>query len=204
MMTADDYINQVLTRLPPTLPSRAQIALELRGHIAERLSGGRSIDDVLRQLGDPETLAQSYLQAEPLVNAPAGRRILAKMIDVLAVTGVMATIGLLVAWLIVDRARVPFVSTLPIVLAIALLGGSLLFGLYTIVSEWRLGQTIGKRTMDLRVVTEAGTRISVGQSIVRQLPMFLQIYAIDALFALATDRAQRAFELLSKTRVVKA
>ena len=58
--------------------------------------------------------------------------------------------------------------------------------------------------MKLRVVRESGTRISLGQSIVRQLPMFLQIYMIDVLFALFTDRKQRAFELLSKTRVVTA
>jgi uncharacterized RDD family membrane protein YckC len=37
---------------------------------------------------------------------------------------------------------------------------------------------------------------------VRQLPVFLQVFSIDALFVLFTDRRQRAFELLSKTRVV--
>jgi hypothetical protein len=37
---------------------------------------------------------------------------------------------------------------------------------------------------------------------VRQLPMFLQMYWIDVLFALFTEKSQRAFELLSKTRVV--
>jgi uncharacterized RDD family membrane protein YckC len=38
---------------------------------------------------------------------------------------------------------------------------------------------------------------------VRNLPIFMQIFWIDALFALFTDRSQRAFELLSKTRVVR-
>jgi len=42
----------------------------------------------------------------------------------------------------------------------------------------------------------------LGQSVVRQLPMVLQIYWIDGLFAFFTDKQQRAFELLSKTRVV--
>jgi hypothetical protein len=32
--------------------------------------------------------------------------------------------------------------------------------------------------------------------------MFLQVYMIDVLFALFTEKSQRAFELLSKTRVV--
>jgi hypothetical protein len=41
----------------------------------------------------------------------------------------------------------------------------------------------------------------MGQAVVRQLPMFLQMYWIDVLFALFTDKQQRAFELLSRTRV---
>jgi hypothetical protein len=45
-------------------------------------------------------------------------------------------------------------------------------------------------------VRESGVRITIGQSVVRQLPMFLQLYWIDV--------HQRAFELLSKTRVVEA
>ena len=44
----------------------------------------------------------------------------------------------------------------------------------------------------------------MGQAIVRQLPMFLQVYWIDVMFALFTERSQRAFEMLSKTRVVRA
>jgi len=74
--------------------------------------------------------------------------------------------------------------------------------LYTIVAEHWLGFTLGKRALGLRVVRESGAPIGLGQSIVRQLPMFLQVYWIDVLFALFTDKSQRAFELLSKTRVV--
>jgi hypothetical protein len=36
------------------------------------------------------------------------------------------------------------------------------------------------------------------------LPMFMQMYWVDVLFALFTEKSQRAFELLSKTRVVVA
>jgi uncharacterized RDD family membrane protein YckC len=56
--------------------------------------------------------------------------------------------------------------------------------------------------MGLRVVRESGARISFGQSVVRQLPVFLEIFWIDVLFALFTEKHQRAFEILSKTRVV--
>ena len=64
------------------------------------------------------------------------------------------------------------------------------------------GQRVGKRLFGLQVVTEKGTRIGIGQAIVRQLPIFFQVIFVDALFALFTDRRQRAFEMLSKTRVV--
>ncbi len=78
------------------------------------------------------------------------------------------------------------------------------FCLYTVVAEYRFGETIGKRLVGLRVVRESGGGISLGQSIVRQLPVFLQAGWIDIFFALFTERRQRAFEILSKTRVVRA
>jgi hypothetical protein len=34
--------------------------------------------------------------------------------------------------------------------------------------------------------------------------MFLQVFWIDVMFALFTEKHQRAFEVLSKTRVVRA
>ena len=77
-----------------------------------------------------------------------------------------------------------------------------MFPCYVIVTEWKDGQSVAKRWLGLRVVRESGARISLGQSIVRALPWFLEVFWIDAVFALFTDKSQRAFELLSKTRVV--
>jgi uncharacterized RDD family membrane protein YckC len=76
--------------------------------------------------------------------------------------------------------------------------------LYPLVAEYRSGRTAGKRLLGLRVVRESGGRITLGQSAVRQLPVFLQVGWVDILFALFTEHHQRAFELLSKTRVVLA
>jgi uncharacterized RDD family membrane protein YckC len=196
-MTAEEYVNHVLDQMPLDMPSRAEIATELRGHIASRVESGQTVDAVLRQLGDPATLAASYLAAEPLDSAPAARRIVAKAVDVLLVLAVIAPFG----GAMIARWGWGMAGVLPL---LVFLGGSLLFGAYTIVAEARWGRTLGKKWLDLRVVRESGARISFGQALVRQLPMFLQIYWIDALFALATDRHQRAFELLSKTRVVTA
>jgi len=81
---------------------------------------------------------------------------------------------------------------------------ALAFSGYFVAAEYFTGQTIGKRLLGLRVVRESGARIGLGQSFVRQLPQFLQVFWIDVMFALFTDKHQRAFELLSRTRVVKA
>jgi uncharacterized RDD family membrane protein YckC len=196
MTTAiDDYISRVLAAMPAATPQRSQIAVELRGHIAERMDGGQPPEDVLRQLGDPVALAESYLAAVPLVSAGFGARCMAKLIDILLVIVCMAAIAGVLA-LVTPRQAWFF---LPI---LVLIGGSFAFGAYTIVAEYVWGETVGKHAMNLRVVREAGTRISLGQSFVRQLPMFLQVYWIDVLFAVFTERSQRAFEMLSKTRVV--
>jgi hypothetical protein len=50
--------------------------------------------------------------------------------------------------------------------------------------------------------TTASIAYTAPNAIVRQLPVFLQCYWVDVLFAFFTERRQRAFELLSKTRVV--
>ena len=68
-MTGDLYVQSVIDHVPHGLPLRDQIAMELRGHIAERVERGQPLDDVLRQLGDPLTLAESYLAAVPLKSA---------------------------------------------------------------------------------------------------------------------------------------
>lgn len=195
-LTAETYIAQVLDALPRATPQRDQIAVELRGHIAERRAAGQPEEDVLRQLGDPVTLAESYLAGVPLAPGTFGARAAAKLVDV-ALVGSLAAVGGWILWQTLPAELAPFA------IAGALVGGSWIFAIYTIVAETRTGQTLGKRLMGLRVVRESGARIGAGQAIVRQLPMFLEIFLIDALFALFTARSQRAFELLSRTRVVR-
>ena len=200
MTAIDDYISSVLSYMPAATPDRSAIATELRGHISERLAGGLSVDDVLRQLGDPVRLAESYLSAVPLASAPLGRRALAKILDIVAAGGVMALLG----WEGSRLFGLSLEASFPVVLFAALVGGSILFAVYTVLAEHAAGQTFGKRLLAIRVVRESGTRISLGQAVVRQLPMFLQVFWIDVMFTLFTERKQRAFEMLSKTRTVRA
>jgi uncharacterized RDD family membrane protein YckC len=195
--TTDDYINRVLEFLPTNTPERDQIATELRGHIAERLASGQTTEQVLRQLGDPLALAESYLAAVPLRSASFGRRAVAKLIDFSVILVWFVPIVCIAFFAASDFVR-------PLVIFIGAIGWGVLAAAYLTVAEARSGQTIGKRLMGLRAVRESGARMSTGQAIVRQLPLLTQMYWIDVLFALFTDKHQRAFELLSKTRVVEA
>jgi len=196
-LTTDLYLDQVLAHLPRTTPQRQQIVLELRGHIEERLTAGRPLAEVLDQLGDPVVLAESYLTGLTLTPADFGARVRAKLVDLLGVLAVVAVLAAL-AWFS------PREDVTVVVLVLAVVVAAFGFVAYTIVAEWRSGQTVGKRRYGLHVVQESGAPITFGQAVVRQLATMLQVFWIDAMFMLFTDRRQRAFELLSKTRVVRA
>jgi uncharacterized RDD family membrane protein YckC len=200
-MTIDDYVNDVLNRMPAGTPRREQIGTELRGHIAERLAQGRALDDILRDLGDPGALADSYLAEVPLMLPSHGRRIFAKLVDVVLILCMFAAVLVPAATLTAFSIGEEFVW---IALCLAAIAAGILASLYTVILEWRYGCTVGKYLNGLRVVRESGARISFGQSVVRQLPVFLQVGWVDAMFVIFTDRRQRAFELLSKTRCVAA
>lgn len=201
MSTEESYIDQVMARLPRVGGLKSQVAMELRSHIAERVEHGQTVDDALQQLGDPVTLAESYLAAVPLVPATFWRRGVARVLDFLAVVCLCAPIVWLL-WKIAPLVVPPgFVFPVMIIVVVILISVGCL---YPLIAEYVWGETLGKHLMGLRVVRESGGRISFGQSVVRQLPMFLQVFWIDVMFALFTEKHQRAFEVLSKTRVVVA
>jgi uncharacterized RDD family membrane protein YckC len=195
MSAAESYINRVISQLPPAGALREQVAMELRSHIAERVEHGQTVEDAIRQFGDPVKLAESYLAAVPLVPASFWRRAAAKLIDFLIFVAVYAPIG----WLFIRWGHV-FAFLIPELIILF----ALTCALYPLIAEYLFGRTVGKRLLGLRVVRESGGRITLGQSAVRQLPVFLQVGWVDILFALFTEHHQRAFELLSKTRVVLA
>jgi uncharacterized RDD family membrane protein YckC len=169
--------------------------MELRAIVGEQLQRRRTPEEISRQLGDPKALTESYLGATPLVTAPILRRIGAKLLDVAFMSIAIATVLGLAGQTLAPEFAV-------LVVVAGLVGGAVGFGIGTIGMEFRLGQTPGKRLLGLQVVGESGAAISLGQAVVRQLPMVFQFYWVDVLFAFFTDRQQRAFELLSKTRVV--
>lgn len=199
-MTGDLYVQSVLDQLPKGLALSEQIAMELRSHIAERREHGQPLEEILRQLGDPLTLAESYLAAVPMESARISSRIVAKLIDFVSVLAVVLLAAALVFAVIVWAGLPPEAAFfLPVICIVGVIFGIII---YTVLAEYRHGATIGKRVMGIRVVRESGARISLGQALLRQLPFLGQFFFIDALFALFTDRRQRAFEMLTKTRAV--
>jgi uncharacterized RDD family membrane protein YckC len=184
--------------------------MDVRGHLAERLERGQPIEEAIRQFGDPAMLAESYLAAVPLISGSFFSRAVAKLIDMLAIAAAGGAVVWL-GWLLLVRdgaslaafaAAEPWIFPWVFILC-ALALGVLIPG-YFVVTEFVSGQTLGKRVMGLRVVKESGARISFGQSFVRQLPLMAEIFVLDVVFALFTEKSQRAFELISKTRVVRA
>ena len=196
-ITADDFVNRVLSAMPTATPRRDQIAMELRGHISERLASGQSLQEVLDHLGDPVALAESYLSSVPLVAGHLWHRATARLIDFGLPVVLLAPVAAILWFATPPQFR-------PALILIYVFGGVAAIAVYPMVAEATYGKTVGKHLRGLRVVTESGTRISSGQAIVRNLPWLLEVWWIDALFALFTDKRQRAFELLSKTRVVQS
>ena len=195
MTTADAYIQSVVDCVPPRTGLREQIAMEVRSHIAERLEHGQPLDEVLRQFGDPRALAESYLAAVPLRSARFLARAAAKLIDFVVIVAFVGGVAAFL-WMLLPRE---LVFWLPMVCVVGFFLG---FVGYTVVAEHYAGQTVGKRLMGIHVVRESGARISLGQSAIRQLPLLGQIFIIDVMFALFTEKNQRAFELITKTRAV--
>ena len=127
----------------------------------------------------------------PLHAAPFWSRVWAKLIDFAVAVAAVAPL----VWLASLAGEAALIASCFFALAVVFPG-------YPIVAEYQFAKTVGKHLVGLRVVRESGARISLGQSVVRQLPAFFQVFWIDAMFALFTEQHQRAFELLSKTRVV--
>ncbi len=200
MTTFDRYVEQVLDRIPHHLPLRDQVAQDLRSTFADRQRLGQSAEEAIRQLGDPTTLAESYLAAVPMTPAPFMARVGAKLLDAV-LYGLLLPIPAIVYVRATHAGSDAAAGNIAAILLIVLIAMG--FWLLSAVAEARYSRTPGKKLLGLYVARESGARISFGQAMVRQLPAFLNILFIDALFALFTERHQRAFELLSRTRTVR-
>lgn len=76
--------------------------------------------------------------------------------------------------------------------------------LYFPLLEGRFGQTLGKRVLGMRVLSENGMHIGYKQAFLRWISFHYDIFPIDALFVLFTEKPQRGFDIIARTVVVRA
>lgn len=201
------YVAEVVKRIPPAVAERGRIAADVRTHVLERVEAGEPIQEAIRRMGRPEEVARAYLAEIPLPLASVGRRTGAFMIDL--GLGALLVLPLL---LVVFGGMLPPLADVELLYTPWLLVGALfvmaasamlLSVVYFPAAEALFGQTVGKRLLHICVTMESGEHLGWGAAIVRRLPMFLEFFLLDALFALFTRRRQRAFDLVAKTVVVR-
>lgn len=206
MTTLEEYIDSVLSWIPAG-EQRARIEMDLRGHFAERIERGQTPVEAIAAFGDPRVLAESYLASVPLRPAPFLSRVAAALIDIPSVI-VSGFVLFYAAWQLFGTTGDSFITAIMtgnrVAMALCIATLVVMSPLYYIVADSTTGQTVGKALLGLRVVRESGAKVSVGQAFVRQIPLMFSFYFVDAVFALFTEKKQRAFELISKTRVVLA
>lgn len=218
-MTTDQYIAQVVALLPQHAHDRASIAQDIRAHIAELMAHGATESEAIERLGTPYEVAAAFADGStPDVAGETLDRLIHDWQGGLTLQ--YASVSQRVAAFMIDL-MLP-VLALVVIVAVARLspgvwsGGYGLFGamiLYATICvafgwfyfpllEWKWGQTVGKRVMRIRVKTVKGEDPRLLATFIRRIPLFMQFFVFDAVFALFTERRQRAFDIVARTVVV--
>jgi len=208
---AEDYLARVMKELPRPLPERGRIEDELRSHLADRLEAamGGTPEQALSRMAPPEEVARDYLAEISFEDAPLGKRVGAFLIDALAGTVVLTPIWIFL-WLSVlpqldlqpplsyGWVLLPLLFITKMAAAVAILSV-----VYFPIVEAIWGRTLGKWLLGIYVTREDGRAAGWVPAILRRLSFILEIFWIDAVFALFTKRRQRAFDLVARTVVVR-
>lgn len=206
MNAIDQYVRDVLKHIPRCLRDRRRIEADLRSHLADGVDAGESIEQAVARMGAADDVAREFLAQIELHPATLGRRFAAFLIDLaLGLVVAAPVVPLLVLLVLGERMRLPPGLTAILVFGVAALGGAvlLLSVVYYPVAEAVFGQTLGKRVLGLCVTKDDGERIGWIDAIVRRLPWYVELFWLDAIFALFTERRQRAFDLVAGTIVVR-
>ena len=205
---AEEYIRTVLKHIPPPLPERDRIAMELRSHLEERIAGGAPVDDAVARMGPAEEVAREYLAQVEFTDASVLERTGAFVLD-LALGVMVLSPGWIGLWFLITRMRdVENLLAIPVFpiaffFSVVVLAVAVLSVIYFPVMEAIYGHTLGKRLVGIYVTQEKGEAVGWVPAILRRLPFLLEIFWIDAIFALFTKRNQRAFDLVARTVVVR-
>jgi uncharacterized RDD family membrane protein YckC len=146
------------------------------------------------QIRTPEGVVFSQLLAGPLT------RFFAWLVDFAVVSAVQMGLFMLLGFFGLLAGE--FIVALQIILLFVLNFG------YGIVLEWRWrGQTLGKRSMRLRVVDAQGLRLKFNQIVIRNLlrmvDMLPLFYLVGGTACLLSRRAQRLGDFAANTVVIR-
>lgn len=194
----EQYVEDVLGHLPPAIPGFHRVKDDLTAHLREAAEASGSPVEAVREMGAARETARGYAEGLDLAPASLVDRTGAFLLDVgLAVPPstilflFMARLGAGGSWILAS----PFP-----VLAAGIVG--LLALLYFPTLEHLWGQTLGKRVFGLAVTRENGLRVGWGAAVIRRLPLFFEVFWLDAVFAPFTEKRQRAFDVVAGTIVV--
>lgn len=151
-------------------------------------------DDLV--IATPERVAFQY------EIAGIGSRFLAQMVDMAVVFAISLVI------IVAAAALGAILNSGRIALLVGLLLGFVLLAGYFLVSEAALsGQTLGKRSLRLRVVGDQGEPITVGQSAIRNLVRIVDflpaLYGIGIITLFVSGRGKRLGDFAAGTLVVR-
>lgn len=214
MNAGQEYVRQVMDRVPPAHPERERIELDLRAHVEETLEAVEgSSRAAIERLGAPGDVAAAYVAESPMRFASVGSRVLAFLVDVALGFVVFGAIALSAVLLfgVLAATEEAYQSGPPDVTFALMVVPAILFVLtmmalsiaYFPVLEWRYGQTLGKYLLGIHVVADDGLRATLPATIVRRIPFFFEFFWVDAIVALFTERKQRAFDLVARTLVLE-
>lgn len=218
---AEDYLARVMKELPRPLPERGRIEDELRSHLADRLEAGEphGVDphrepegeagQALAGMAPPEEVARDYLAEITFHDAPLSKRVGAFLLDAL-----LGTAALTPLWIFFWLSFMPHLELqppltygwvlLPLLFITKMAAAvAVMSVVYFPIAEAIWGRTLGKLALGIYVTREDGRAAGWIPAILRRLSFLLEIFWIDAVFALFTRRRQRAFDLVARTVVVR-
>ena len=192
------YVEEVLGYLPPAVPGLHRVRADLTAHLREAAEASGSPEEAVREMGAARETARGYAEGLDLQPASLVDRTGAFLLDVGLAVPPSTVLFLFMARL--GAGGSPILASPFPVLAAAIVG--LLALLYFPFLEHTWGQTLGKRLFGLTVSREDGLRVGWVAAVVRRLPLFFEVFWLDALFAPFTEKRQRAFDIVAGTIVV--
>lgn len=198
---------------------RARLRAELEAHLSEADEAGQ-LDRAIARLGPPRDAARVFTEGRMRRPAPRTRRLAAALVDYASLIlpaavalGIAAAAGgcsfvelpgggKIGVWVRDECTPETITSVLSLTI---LIGGFFWFCIGLTLMEWRYGRTPGKALLGLRVVSEDGTAISLGQAVIRRLPLVFSggLQIVDWAFALVGPTYQRGFDRIARTLVVR-